>query len=294
MTEIESGTSQTHFELSLPMDINQVNNSTRSNSNCIPISAIAGELHIKLTYLLTKINDNNDNKPKNKTKTIAIAPTENDDAKQRERERETEKKMDDTDDTTQQLCEAIISSFVEIYKKYISHSAEYEINIRSYVRHGLIILLDEQFYSNRFRRSVASTSWNSTINHDNSNQNYYLDNKDIVVTGEASGHASTVGIESQLEAYISGKDGSKNENHNHNQNDVIKWLLTQLIVTMEAAILEISSLMHDSYSRYKLREESSFKQAVKLAIQSQDRLRSDSTSRAGSVATSPKSTHNPK
>ena len=40
------------------MDINQVDNSNRSH-------AIAGELYIKLTYLLTKIDDNdNDNKPK--------------------------------------------------------------------------------------------------------------------------------------------------------------------------------------------------------------------------------------
>ena len=154
-----------------------------------------------------------------------------------------------------QLCveKDIICAFKRLYCKYIDpNNACFMLNISSMNRESLITLLDSKYYNNHIRKQYSSklvatksikqlltfggngngngngNSGGTNINNDNDNSNI---NKSLC--SEKKNDRSMID-----EEY---------EKHNESK----EWLVKQLLIEMDRVAIEISQLMHDSFTRFK-------------------------------------------
>ena len=134
----------------------------------------------------------------------------------------------------QKLCDDndIVTAFKSLYKKYIdSQNAPFMINIASKNREKLMISLDCKYYQNQIiqqqrqqknGKRISITIRSKFENLNSMNSNNYISNKETLIDIE----------------YFK-------------QNESKEWLLTRLILEMDAAAREISQLMNGSFLRFK-------------------------------------------
>lgn len=183
------------------------------------------------------------------------------------------------DDCTVKLGGAIIDAFQALYNKYVSEYAQHMINVDSKNRSALKKIFDDNistFLSTKkshVRQSSSIGRWlarPSTImvtsatntggvlgmNSKGKGNNAFDNNNN----GTSVNHGikiKKVKIKSDFERYCK-------DNVNLKEDEAIEWLLTQLITTMEPAVLEISNLMNDSFTRFK-KDTELFGKVLKLA-----------------------------
>ena len=189
---------------------------------------------------------------------------------------------------TTHLGNNIIAIFTQLYDKYISNSSEYCINIRSQTRKLLKSMFDEKFYQvlqyklqstlpPRLESASPSVSalesspnvsnhkevalWDR-IKYQSGTRKLSLGINNIEST--TSNSTSTIDSSTNVDCNgIAAKFAEKGENGNDG-NDLIEWLLNELIQSTEQAIVEISLLMNDSFVRFR-KNDAVYKKVVELA-----------------------------
>lgn len=195
----------------------------------------------------------------------SISPRSRD---RKRRKRKSDKKRQKRNRTVEDviiLCRVIITSFIQLYEKYIGDSAEYQINIHSKRRKKLTAMLDRSTFERQTRTRGGSIAIDSQIQlsqskqskndeiiyNNNNNDDSESNNKIKIYFGNSN--LSYVGISQELETFCNDFQIDKNDYKSMDDfyAKVLSWLLIQLIVTMEKAVCEIAVLMGDSYSRFR-------------------------------------------
>ena len=190
------------------------------------------------------------------------------------------------------IGKAIINAFHDLYNKYIAERSQFEINISNDTKIALNSLFDATFFtlwcnnqSNKdfnildedpvaqVRQSSQLRLWHRIRKQSSevkkmkrSSIRMHMKNKNKAQNKQESSFF----IMAQFEKY-------KQVNEDDiTQDELLQWLIEKLIVAMEPAVIEISILLKDSYSRFKRNDEKVFKKAVELAKVKQERSRNNS------------------
>lgn len=116
------------------------------------------------------------------------------------------------------MTSIIIDEFRKLYLKYVdTHHAMFMINIAGRNRHAL---------SNLLRPHSTSGA------HSNGNGN------------------SISGIDDRMTQYI--EEMFTNKQIEINDKQIIKWVICKIMIPMESSVREISALLNDSFSRFKV------------------------------------------
>ena len=170
----------------------------------------------------------------------------------------------------------LISHFGDLYDKYISsYNADYQINIHSQTRSLLQSLFDQTFY----RRWKQHTHRRNVTPPPNELENIAIDVKLAEMIKIEDNKCDNMMME-QFSKYVDDElqrvkntgvnNGQVYKNAVTIQNEMIEWLLSELMSNMEIAIREISRLMMDSFSRFQ-RNKKVYAKVVHLAIEFKNR-----------------------
>ena len=178
----------------------------------------------------------------------------------------------------------IIAALKLIYKKYIDYyDASFMINISSYNRDNLMFLFDDKYY-NKFIKPTIINSNNSNNNSNNNNNNNKIASIIMVGSGITGGNDKNVDTDSEMEdkrnddannsinigklkarnsfrskiSLVLGRNGRNGKEDRAFIDDEFKkheksiqWLLMNTLPEMDAAAIEISKLMNDTFSRFR-------------------------------------------
>ena len=178
-----------------------------------------------------------------------------------------EQNMKTVDIISQTVCEKIIIAFRSMYRKYIdSYNATFMINISSRNRDKLMKLFDSDHYHTLLRqerrassmKSVASLNellqfWKESLNESKKNYNQNVDNKSQ--------------INHQLKQYIDDKTKESMQDGNaiFFESELYYWILKKVMLAMEPSVFEISSLMSDSFTRFKNQQRELYQEIAEIA-----------------------------
>ena len=144
----------------------------------------------------------------------------------------------------EKVCNIIITTFRKLYRKYIdSNGAVFMINIASRNRSRLAYLFDHRVCEKQLNPPPMQKLRSRTRTRSKLQQN---------VTAPESL------IDVELSKYV--KEQFTNKNIAPNDRKIIKWVVYTILVEMDRSAKEISSLMHDSFSRFRSRNSHVFNQ----------------------------------
>ena len=197
---------------------------------------------------------------------------------------------------------AILYAFQHLFDKYIASSSQLTINIKSATRNELTAMFDQTFFSLwlekqlqnlKFRDSKSNSItslatdvsqlpsmneigvWNRlkygslasrrrSRSRSQSRSQSRNQTNTIANPNANENQDDPFFIKIQFEQYYK-QLKEKSNNRDINEGELLKWLLTKVIVAIEPAVSEVSLLMNDSYSRFQRNDQEMLEKAVELA-----------------------------
>ena len=197
----------------------------------IPQSRIAQTLHEKLILIINESGNSNDNDNGNDSGNVSG----NDKNKAVENNSIVGKK-------NKKICLQIIDTFRQLFDKYIdSRHAVFMVNVSSRNRENLIKLFDTHYYNHNYNRNSQNKN-NSHGILSNGAKLMKKMSKRLIIDNEIEMKRSVI------------NDNLDEKCSQLNDDDLIKWLLLTIMQQFEANVREITFLMNDSFSRFRIDE----------------------------------------
>ena len=175
------------------------------------------------------------------------------------------------------ICDAIIECFEQLYVKYVRDSADYMININSHTRYTLKFMFDAKFYAIWAQKQAKNNNGTKNNKEKDRKPKSIMSDIDLNIWDRIKYESILAWKNNRLNGNSSASNLQTQENFtraklrifaemtpNLTQDELFEWLFAQLIQATESAIMEISKLMKDSYTRFR-RESNMFPKVLKLA-----------------------------